>query len=59
MAERDVEQALAQEEAMQAYIRRTAGPSGTADERSKLAALQAQGVITDTEFAQQKAKLLG
>jgi hypothetical protein len=43
---------------MQAYIRRTAGSGSTADELSKLAALQAQGVITDAEFAQQKAKLL-
>lgn len=59
MAERDVEQAVAQEEALQAYIRRSAGSASTADELSKLAALQAQGVITDSEYAQQKAKLLG
>ncbi len=31
----------------------------TADELSKLAALEAQGVITDSEYEQQKAKLLG
>ena len=31
---------------------------GTADELSKLADLKAQGVITDAEFEQQKAKLL-
>jgi hypothetical protein len=58
MAERDAEQAVAHEEAVQSYIRQTAGSGGTADELSKLAALQAQGVITDAEFAQQKAKLL-
>jgi hypothetical protein len=58
MAERDVEEAVAREEALQTYIRRTAGAASTADELAKLSALQAQGVITDTEFAQQKAKLL-
>ena len=31
---------------------------GTADELAKLADLKAQGVITDAEFEQQKAKLL-
>ena len=31
---------------------------GTAEELSKLADLKAQGVITDAEFEQQKAKLL-
>jgi hypothetical protein len=59
MAERDVEQAVAQEEAIQTYIRQTAGSGSTADELSKLAALHAQRVITDSEYAQQKAKLLG
>ena len=59
MTERDQEQAVAHEEAIQTYIRQTAGSGSTADELSKLAALQAQGVITDSEYAQQKAKLLG
>lgn len=58
MAERDIQVATAQEEAYQAYIRRTAGSTSIADELSKLAALRTQGVITDTEFEQQKAKLL-
>jgi hypothetical protein len=58
MAKRDQDDAVAHEEAVQAYIRQAASPSGTADELSKLSALQAQGVITDAEFAQQKAKLL-
>jgi hypothetical protein len=58
MADRDHDEAVAHEEAVQSYIRQTAGSGGTADELSKLAALQAQGVITDAEFAQQKAKLL-
>ena len=34
------------------------GGTGTADELTKLADLKAQGVLTDAEFAQQKAKLL-
>jgi hypothetical protein len=58
MTERDHADAVAHEEAVQTYIRQTAGSGSTADEISKLAALQAQGVITDAEFAQQKAKLL-
>lgn len=59
MADRAIEDAQAQEEAIQAYIRRTAASTSTADELSKLAALQSQGVITESEFARQKAKLLG
>jgi len=59
MDDRDVADAVAHEEAVQAYIRQTAGTGSTADELSKLAALQAQGAITDSEYAQQKAKLLG
>ena len=58
MVERDIEEATAREETFQSYIRTTAGAPSTADELSKLSALQAQGVITDTEFEQQKAKLL-
>ena len=58
MAERDLDDAVAHEEAVQSYIRQAASSGGTADELSKLSALQAQGVITDAEFAQQKAKLL-
>jgi hypothetical protein len=59
MAERDVADAVAQEEAVQAYIRQAAGSPSPADELAKLAALHAQGAITDSEYAQQKAKLLG
>jgi hypothetical protein len=59
MAERDVADAVAQEEAVQAYIRQAAGSASPADELAKLAALHAQGAITDSEYAQQKAKLLG
>jgi len=60
MAQRDIEQAQAQKEAFDDYVRQTAttGPS-SADELSKLATLHQQGVLTDAEFAAQKAKLLG
>ncbi|MET0729271.1 MAG: SHOCT domain-containing protein [Acidimicrobiales bacterium] len=36
-----------------------ASTGGTADELTKLAELRNSGVITDAEFADQKAKLLG
>jgi uncharacterized membrane protein YcjF (UPF0283 family) len=60
MSERDYEQARAQDAAFRSYVQEAAGSGGggTADELSKLAALQAQGVISEAEFAQQKAKLL-
>ena len=59
MADRDADQAQAQRAAFDAYVRDAAGSTGgTADELSKLADLKAQGVITDAEFEQQKAKLL-
>lgn len=44
-------------EAQQAYIQNIAGVS-TADELTKLAALKESGVITESEFENQKAKLL-
>jgi hypothetical protein len=59
MGQRDLERMRASEAAMQDYIRSTvAGSSGTADELAKLADLQAKGVLSDTEFQAQKAKLL-
>jgi hypothetical protein len=59
MTERDVQHAQAQDAAFRSYVQDTASSgSGTADELTKLAGLKAQGVITDAEFAQQKAKLL-
>ena len=58
MAERDHRQAQAQDEAFRAYVQETAGSGGTADELAKLASLREQGVLTDAEFTQQKAKLL-
>jgi hypothetical protein len=58
MGRRDVEQADAQKQAFDAYVRETAGSGGSADELAKLADLRRQGVITDAEFEQQKAKVL-
>jgi hypothetical protein len=59
MGEHDVAQAQAQEAEFRSYVQDVAGNgNGAADELSKLAELRAQGVITDVEFAQQKAKLL-
>ena len=57
MAQRELDQAVAQKEAFDQYVRSAAG-SGTADELAKLADLKAQGVISDQEFEAQKAKLL-
>jgi hypothetical protein len=58
MHERDAQDAAAGDAAARAYIRQAAGSGGTADELDKLAQLRANGVITDQEFEQQKAKLL-
>jgi hypothetical protein len=59
MTDRDVEVAQAQQAAFRSYVQDAAGSDGgTADELSKLADLKSQGVITDAEFASQKAKLL-
>ena len=59
MGQRDVAAAQQSEQAFRAYVQDAAG-SGTsaADELAKLADLRSQGVITETEFAAQKAKLL-
>ena len=61
MAERDHQQMVAQQEAFRSYVQDAAASGGgasTADELAKLAQLQSQGVISEAEFAQQKAKLL-
>ena len=59
MTDRDVADAQAQDAAFKSYVQEAAGSGGgTAEELSKLAGLKAQGVLTDAEFEQQKAKLL-
>ncbi len=58
MQKRDISQAQQADQEARAYIQQAAG-SGPSDELAKLAALRDQGVLTDEEFAAQKAKLLG
>ncbi|HEU4319121.1 MAG TPA: SHOCT domain-containing protein [Acidimicrobiia bacterium] len=59
MAQRDVEQAQAMDQAQRDYIRSvTDSGGGTAAELEKLAELKSKGVITEEEFQAQKAKLL-
>jgi len=59
MHERDVRIAQAQSEALRSWMRESAGSTSTADELSKLADLKDRGVISEAEFDQAKAKLLG
>ena len=60
MQERSVRDAAQQQSDFDAYVRQTAGTSGTdvASQLSELADLKAQGVLTDAEFEAQKAKVL-
>jgi ABC-type multidrug transport system fused ATPase/permease subunit len=60
MHERAEQSAKAQQAAFDDYVKQTAGNSGTstADQLSKLADLKAQGVLSDSEFEAQKAKIL-
>lgn len=59
MTDRDLEAAQQQQDAFKQYVQQTAGTSASVgDELSKLAALRDSGVLSDAEFAQQKAKLL-
>ena len=57
MHERDVQQANAQNEAFQSYVRDAAGQT-SADQLAKLADLHNKGVISDQEFEREKAKIL-
>ncbi len=60
MQEHAIQDAKAQNEATQAYIRQAAG-TGTsdADQLAKLADLHTSGKIDDAEYAAAKAKILG
>ena len=59
MHERAAQQAAQQQKAFDAYVKQAAGAGDTtADQLSKLADLKSQGVITDSEFDAQKAKIL-
>ena len=60
MQERSAQAFVDAQDAQRAYIQNIAGsPTSTADELAKLAELNEKGVISDTEFETQKAKLLG
>jgi hypothetical protein len=58
MNRRSIEAAQARDKEFQSYVKNVASTGSSADELSKLADLKAKGVITDAEFAAQKAKLL-
>jgi hypothetical protein len=59
MGERQMAAAKQQNEAMQDYIRTTAGGgSSAADQLAKLAELHSAGKIDDTEYATAKAKVI-
>ncbi len=59
MAERNMVQAQKADAAMRAYVQQAAGSgSSSADELTKLAELHKSGVLSDEEFAAQKAKIL-
>ena len=60
MGEHAAEQAAAQEAQMREYVQNVASTSGggAADEVAKFAQLRDQGVISDDEFQQAKAKAL-
>jgi ABC-type multidrug transport system fused ATPase/permease subunit len=59
MQERTVAQAQRQQEAFDDYVRETAAGSSNVDELAKLADLKESGVLTESEFEAQKAKVLG
>jgi len=58
MSERQYEHAAKLEQAQRKYIQNVSTSGGTASELEKLASLHKDGVLTDDEFAAQKAKLL-
>jgi magnesium-transporting ATPase (P-type) len=59
MAEHDEHDRQAQQEQFKQYVQQAAGTSGgSAEELNKLADLHSRGVLTDEEFAAQKAKIL-
>jgi ABC-type multidrug transport system fused ATPase/permease subunit len=59
MQERAMQQAATQAKMQRDYIQEVSGSGGgSADELAKLADLKDKGVLTDEEFAAQKAKLL-
>ena len=58
MAQRDYQSAVNQQKAFDTYVKQTAGTASSAEELAKLADLKAKGILSDAEFAAQKAKIL-
>lgn len=61
MSKHAVEDAQSRDDAFRSYVREAAGPTGgasTADELEKLGRLRDQGVLSETEYQQAKAKAL-
>jgi hypothetical protein len=58
MHEHQVQDTRAQQQALDDYVRQTAGAPSSADELAKLADLRAAGAISDEEFDRAKAKIL-
>jgi hypothetical protein len=58
MRARSMKQAVEMEQAQRQYIQQAAAGGSTASELEKLAGLHQQGVLSDEEFAAEKAKLL-
>jgi Short C-terminal domain/Phospholipase_D-nuclease N-terminal len=60
MQERKLNDAAQQKQAFDSYVREAAGSSGgdVTSQLTQLADLKAQGVLTDSEFEAQKAKIL-
>ena len=59
MADRAAADAVASDQAMRAYIQDATTSGGTADELAKLADLRDRGAITEAEYEQGKARVLG
>jgi hypothetical protein len=59
MQERALADHVAREKARVAYVQSAAASGSKADELTKMAELHQRGVLTDAEFAAQKAALLG
>jgi len=58
MGEREVKRAQQREQEVRTYIRESAGPTGHAEELSRLAELKNHGDLTSAEYEQAKAKVL-
>jgi hypothetical protein len=60
MQERKLQDAAQQKQALDSYVRETAGGAGddVTSQLTQLAELKTQGVLTDSEFESQKAKVL-